>query len=121
MTQLVPISSKLRQANGSVFFQCPGCGTFHGVRVAPPETHLWIWNLDPVRPTFSPSLLVTQRTWTPPVTSENLAEWQRAPWPQTKVEHVCHSFITDGRIEFLHDCTHALAGQTVDIPDWSAA
>lgn len=25
---------------------------------------------------------------------------------------------TDGRIQFLNDCTHALAGQTVDLPDW---
>ena len=29
----------------------------------------------------------------------------------------CHSFVTDGRIQFLSDCTHALAGQTVDLPD----
>jgi hypothetical protein len=27
-------------------------------------------------------------------------------------------FVTDGRIQFLGDCTHALAGQTVDLPDW---
>jgi hypothetical protein len=25
----------------------------------------------------------------------------------------CHSFVTDGQIQFLNDCTHALAGQTV--------
>jgi len=25
----------------------------------------------------------------------------------------CHSFITDGQIKFLGDCTHELAGQTV--------
>lgn len=30
---------------------------------------------------------------------------------------VCHSFVTAGRIEFLPDCTHALAGQTVDLPE----
>ena len=30
---------------------------------------------------------------------------------------VCHTFVTDGRIQFLSDCTHALAGQTVDLPD----
>jgi len=32
---------------------------------------------------------------------------------------VCHSFVTDGRIQFLGDCTHTLAGQTVDLPDWT--
>lgn len=31
--------------------------------------------------------------------------------------HVCHSFVRDGRIEFLSDCTHALAGQTVELSE----
>jgi len=30
---------------------------------------------------------------------------------------VCHSYVTDGRIQFLADCTHALAGLTVDLPE----
>lgn len=34
------------------------------------------------------------------------------------VPYTCHSFVTDGRIQFLGDCTHSLAGQTVDLPDW---
>ena len=29
-------------------------------------------------------------------------------------------FVTDGNIQFLADCTHALAGQTVPMPDWDA-
>lgn len=29
----------------------------------------------------------------------------------------CHSFVRDGNIEFLSDCDHKLAGQTVPIPD----
>lgn len=40
--------------------------------------------------------------------------------PDAGKTHVCHSFIRDGRIEFLSDCTHALAGQTVDLPDIEA-
>ena len=31
---------------------------------------------------------------------------------------VCHSFVRDGRIEFLSDCTHELAGQTVELEEW---
>jgi len=27
--------------------------------------------------------------------------------------HICHSFIRNGQIEFLTDCTHELAGKTV--------
>ena len=44
------------------------------------------------------------------------AEHPDAPAPFTC--HVCHSFVTDGRIRFLGDCTHALKGQTVPIPEW---
>ena len=36
-------------------------------------------------------------------------------------DDVCHSFVTDGRIQFLGDCTHKLAGQTVNIPEWPYA
>ena len=30
----------------------------------------------------------------------------------------CHTIITDGKIAFQSDCYHALASQTVEIPDW---
>ena len=30
----------------------------------------------------------------------------------------CHSFVTDGKIQFLPDCHHALKGQTVNLPNW---
>ena len=29
--------------------------------------------------------------------------------------HRCHSFVTDGKIRFLNDCTHEMAGETVDL------
>jgi hypothetical protein len=32
---------------------------------------------------------------------------------------VCHSFVTDGRIQFLDDSTHELAGETADLPEWA--
>jgi hypothetical protein len=31
--------------------------------------------------------------------------------------YICHSFVTDGRIQFLSDCTHPLANQTVELMD----
>jgi len=34
---------------------------------------------------------------------------------------VCYSFVTAGRIQFLSDCTHILAGKTVDLPDWATS
>ncbi len=34
-----------------------------------------------------------------------------------KTKEQCHSFIEKGKIRFLPDCTHSLAGQTVDLPE----
>jgi hypothetical protein len=33
-------------------------------------------------------------------------------------ERQCHSFVTDGKIQFLPDCYHSLKGQTVELPEW---
>lgn len=54
-------------------------------------------------PTFTPSILVRY---------DGADAGQGAAPPA-----VCHSFVTNGRIQFLGDCTHALAGQTVDLPE----
>jgi len=80
-------------------FRCPGCDTWHTVRVQAP--HNWTWNGDLERPTLSPSVFVNAP-----------GNPHRHP-----TEPSCHSFVTDGRIQFLGDCTHALAGQTVDLPE----
>ena len=101
---------------GRLGFHCPGCSTMHVVRVVPDGAlPCWGFNGDHERPTFTPSVLVSGTYWEPEVTPENIAEWRRAPWPQHKVERVCHSFVRDGQIQFLGDCTHALAGQTVPL------
>lgn len=98
---------------GRVGFMCPGCKEMHQVRVEGEARPLWGFNGDYDRPTFTPSVLVTGTYAEPPVTAENLDEWRRHPWPQTKVERVCHSFVTDGHIRFLDDCTHARRGDVV--------
>ncbi|WP_165418410.1 DUF6527 family protein [Dyella amyloliquefaciens] len=62
---------------------------------------LWTFNGDLDRPTFAPSLLCKSHRWD----------------GEKQVPYVCHTFIREGRIQFLDDCTHALAGQTVDLPE----
>lgn len=83
-----------------VRFECPGCKEAH---VVPTLPHMrgWVSNDDYERPTLSPSILVHQ-------TKRD---------DGTIVIPRCHSFVRDGRIEFLGDCDHALAGQTVDLPE----
>lgn len=38
--------------------------------------------------------------------------------PIEMVKTVCHSFVTDGNIQFLDDCTHELKGKTVPLEDF---
>lgn len=101
-------------------FCCPGCESHHQVWVKPNAHNngaSWTWNGSKERPSFQPSILVNYKHWTPPVTGENYDEYKRNPWPQTQVDAICHSYVTDGKIQFLSDCTHKLAGQTVELPD----
>lgn len=95
-------------------FHCPGCGNSHAYYVQGASyPHIWQWNGDYDRPTFTPSLLINSVRWVPPVTPENYREWERAPWKQEKVDWVCHLYVTEGKIHFLPDCSHELRGQTV--------
>lgn len=97
------------QGEQSLFLWCPGCPAYDG---EPGQLHrlivgngtpLWSWDGNLEAPTVSPSLLVT------------------SSWGPEHIERRCHSFIVNGQWQFLGDCTHALAGQTVDLPplpDW---
>jgi len=103
---------KLRTLEGGrVAFMCPGCQELHQVIVDGEGRPRWGFNNDYDRPTFTPSILV--RYPANPAATEAFKEW--------RTERVCHSFVRDGRIQFLADCTHALAGQTVELPDMEAA
>lgn len=103
---------------GQVGFHCPGCKTGHVIAIAADETRpggpVWGYNGDPEAPTFTPSILVRS--------SERLTEDERRRvLAGEKIQHrptVCHSFVTAGQIQFLSDCTHALAGQTVPLVEW---
>jgi Family of unknown function (DUF6527) len=81
-------------------FHCPGCEAKHMIAVNKKPEHpvgaSWGWNGDAVKPTFTPSILV---------------------WA-SRAEQRCHSFVTDGNIQFLDDCAHSLKGQTVALPAW---
>jgi hypothetical protein len=115
------LSRKLRSAsNGGLMFWCAGCDTPHRVGVGGGDGPQWTWNGDVDRPTFSPSVLVTWTTAVPPATTlENSEQIRRGEIVQQEVPQVCHSFVTDGRIQYLSDCTHAMAGQTIELADWA--
>lgn len=116
------LSSKLRSAEGGrLLFRCPGCKETHQVSVGEGSGPRWGYNGNPDAPTFTPSILVRSGHYMPG--HENGPCWctyaKENPEEDARFKcSICHSFVTDGRIQFLNDCTHALAGQTVDIPDF---
>ena len=97
----------IKQNDELLRFRCPGCNREHAIQSGSDTGPNWFWNGSLDKPTFSPSVLVTYegsdagRDGAPPA--------------------ICHSFVTDGRIQFLGDCTHSLACQKVDLPPWEAA
>jgi len=103
-----------RAEGGLVLFQCPGCKCCHGPRVEGTTHPVWGWNGSLEAPTFTPSILVRG---TVPVTDDEVERIMRGENVEPK-PLVCHSFVTDGKIQFLSDSTHELAGQTVEIPEW---
>ena len=106
MPAFVELSPFLRRAGDKVAFRCPGCDTWHPVNVYANREPRWTWNGDAYHPTFQPSIL--NRTG-------RAVDPAHIPEPDDPPE-VCHCFVTDGRIQFLSDCTHHLAGQAVPIP-----
>ena len=116
--------AKLRKAEGGmVLFRCPGCGNAHQVRVDAGFGPAWGFNGDGDRPTFTPSILVRGGHYIHGQTPGNCYCDFQERYPEREPIagkcFCCHSFVTDGKIQFLSDCTHELAGQTVDLPDWS--
>lgn len=99
---------------GCLGFRCPGCDEMHVVNAG------WTFDGNYDAPTLSPSILVTGGHY---VSSHKAGDHCYCTWserfpdipaPKFKCGR-CHSFVRAGQIEFLDDCTHALAGKTVPL------
>lgn len=75
-------------------FHCPGCGHAHAYYVP-----RWTWNGSMDKPSFTPSLM-------------NSIEYG-----DQREKRLCHLYVTDGKIQYLTDCTHNLKGTTVEMED----
>ena len=89
---------------GYAGFSCPGCGYHHRIHVKVGGKSLlpepcWDWNGSTEAPTINPSINFS--------TVDSDGDPVR-----------CHSFVRDGKIQFLGDCTHTKANQTLEIPEW---
>lgn len=92
---------------GQLAFWCPGCKGAHALDAR------WKFNGNYNRPTFSPSVHIR--------TGHHCAHAKLPgdchcddPDPEMRCS-ICHSFVTDGSIQFLPDCTHEFAGKTVPL------
>lgn len=109
----------LRAATGGYLHWCPGCETTHYITThTDPEMPgpCWSFNGSAEKPTFNPSVRIREKQrvfengeWT--------GEWKRGPDGEA-LDGCCHYFIRDGQIQFCSDSTHALAGQTVSLPQF---
>jgi Family of unknown function (DUF6527) len=91
-----PVLLPIKNSPGRFVFFCPGCQTSHIINTNS-RNGLPVHSLygSPDKPTIKASVL------------------SRGDKKMGKPH--CHSFITRGRIKFLKDCTHKLAGKTVNL------
>ncbi len=84
--------AKVHKVGEWLQWHCLGCGCGHRANVEPvPEKPKpWRWNRSLEAPTLQPSV---------------------------NYPGVCHFWMKEGKIEFLADCKHALAGQTVEMEE----
>lgn len=94
------ISDKLMLIAGEPAFWCPACREAHRFNVNQPNIvtgKRWNWDGNKEAPTFSPDLTLKIGA------------------------KVCHFYVMEGRIEYMRDSTHSLAGQhmpMVHFPDF---
>lgn len=109
-------------------FKCPGCNCRHTIYTErSPELDparplpTWGFNGNLESPTFTPSVFcktvrgdLTEEQWAR-YDAKMATEGTDAVLNDPEFKWWCHSFITDGRIQFLPDSSHHLAGQTVEL------
>lgn len=80
---------------------CPACQQMHDFSVEQSFMNgaRWSFNGNGDAPTFTPSMNISV-----------------GPYKGGRIDR-CHYIVTDGQIQFCGDSTHAMAGQTVPMPD----
>ena len=70
-------------------------------------TNSWTWNGDIEKPTLRPSVLNQGHNFLGGDPKDK-SQW---------IKFRCHTWINDGKAQFLDDCDHEFRGQTVDLLD----
>jgi len=99
---------------GRLGFMCPACKEVHTVIVG---GGFWAFDRNYDAPTFSPSILVQNGHYGHYRGPKNCwcdFEKRTGHTPPYKCSQ-CHSFVRNGFIQFLSDCSHDMAGKTVPL------
>lgn len=83
----------LTEPNGHYIHMCPACKSSHAVAIKTTYRDNWSFNDNLEVPTITPSVRITK----------------------LRPGFCCHYNITDGKIFYHGDCSHAFAGKTVDM------
>lgn len=122
---------KLRRTTDGYAHWCPACEEVHVYRTDNPaaDRPRWSFNGDVERPSFTPSMRIS---WGDYASGH---EYHKANDGKPR-GGICHYFIKTGQelaaaqpgrpgidpsksyIDYCGDSTHAMAGKTVDLPDW---
>lgn len=100
------VSAVLRKTQNGFAHWCPACKQLH-IFTTEGRNHCgaaWGFDGNVEAPTFTPSMHCS---------------WGGTKDPDDGTEiprEVCHYFLHGGMIQFLGDCTHAMAGMTVPLP-----
>jgi hypothetical protein len=128
MARVHPCRASEDSPTTGYMIRCPACGNGHLFNTAPGDNGVggkkpvWDFNGDLDAPTFSPSMLCQTTRFTAKGRADYEA-WYAAGHPKRDEPFeseplVCHSYVRNGQIEFLGDCTHEMAGKTVPLEDW---
>lgn len=98
MPKFIPLAPS--EEGPDYMFICPACHTAHPIWVHERLGYpFWEWNGDVNKPTLHPGIIFKGVTF--------------------GMKYTCHSQIVDGKIHFLAESTHAFAGQTMELPEYS--
>lgn len=114
----VMLTPKWKQVGtNSVGFFCPACQDIHIV-----DMTRWVFIIKNEKGTIQPSVHVKSGHHVDNFKLEDNC------WCKYYTEHpdeepvykcgICHSFVADDTISYLNDCTHELAGRSVQLPDF---
>lgn len=117
---MAQLSKVLRSVqDGGLMYWCQGCEEVHVIHHG---NGRWTWNGDTEKPTFSPSVLVKSGHYAAghKAGDDCWCTYNAKAAPNERTPYkcgVCHTFINNGMVQFLGDCTHQYAGQTLPLPD----